>query len=112
MGLNVADLSGVLKDTAYTGFALYPTYTVSSNFSLVLRAENFKAKKAGSPFGSSFSNVVADESVTAFTLSANLKSGGLTFIPEFRMDNGSAKMFESAKQKSASQVSLAVVYGF
>jgi hypothetical protein len=112
LGLNVADFSGVLKDTGYTGFALYPTYTVSSNFSLGLRAENFKAKKAGSPFGSSFSNVVADESVTAFTLSANLKSGGLTFIPEFRMDNGSAKMFESATQKSASQVSMAVVYGF
>jgi hypothetical protein len=26
-----------------------------------------------------------DESVTALTLSANLKSGGLMFIPEFRL---------------------------
>lgn len=115
LGLNVADFSGTVTDTGYTGFALYPSYAVSSNFSLGLRAENFKAKKAGSPFGTSFSNVVADESVTAFTLSANLKSGGLTFIPEFRMDSGSADMFadsDLAATKSASQVSLAVVYGF
>jgi hypothetical protein len=112
LGLNVADFSGTADDTGYTGFALYPSYAVSSNFSLALRAENFKAKKAGSPFGPSFSNVVADESVTAFTLSANLKSGGLTFIPELRMDSGSANMFEGGTEKSASQVSMAVVYGF
>jgi hypothetical protein len=115
LGLNVADFSGTIDDTGYTGFAVYPSYAVSSNFSLALRAENFKAKKAGSPFGPSFSNVIADESVTALTLSANLKSGGLTFIPEFRMDSGSANMFldsDLAATKSASQVSLAVVYGF
>ena len=115
LGLNVADFSGTIDDTGYTGFALYPSYAVSSNFSLALRAENFKAKKAGSPFGPSFSNVIADESVTAFTLSANLKSGGLTFIPEFRMDSRSNKLFNDSKggtTKSASQVSLAVVYGF
>jgi hypothetical protein len=113
LGLNVADYSGVGDDTGYTGFALYPSYAVSSNFSLALRAENFKAKKM-----SDYSGVAGDESVTAFTLSANLKSGGLTFIPEFRMDGGSEKMFELDSiselptQKSASQVSLAVVYGF
>ena len=115
LGLNVADFSGTADDTGYTGFAVYPSYAVSSNFSLALRAENFKAKKAGSPFGPSFSNVIADESVTALTLSANLKSGGLTFIPEFRMDSGSTDMFldsDLAVTKSASQVSLAVVYGF
>jgi hypothetical protein len=108
LGLNVADFSGVGDDTGYTGFALYPSYAVSSNFSLALRAENFKGKKNAI----TYSNVVADESVTAFTLSANLKSGGLTFIPEIRMDSGSVKMFEGATEKSASQVSMAVVYGF
>jgi hypothetical protein len=121
LGLNVADFSGTADDTGYTGFALYPSYAVSSNFTLGLRAENFKSKKAGStlydlttttPTQLLYSNVSNNESVTAFTLSANLKSGGLTFIPEFRMDSGSANMFEGNTEKSASQISMAVVYGF
>jgi hypothetical protein len=49
-------------------------------------------------------------------LSANLKSGGLTFIPEFRLDNNADKAIfvdsASLPATSASQVSLAVVYGF
>ncbi|MFM9824550.1 outer membrane beta-barrel protein [Flavobacterium sp.] len=105
LGLNAADFAGVGEDTGYTGFALYPSYAVSSNFGLGLRAESFKSKK------NSF-----DTSVTALTLSANLKSGGLTFIPEFRMDNNSDEILfedsDGAPAKSASQISLAVVYGF
>jgi len=104
LGLNAADFSGTADDTGYTGFALYPSYAVSSNFGLGLRAENFKTKKNS-----------GDASVTALTFSANLKSGGLTFIPEFRMDNNSDKVFKDSDglpTKSASQVSLAVVYGF
>ena len=122
LGLNVADYSGTADDTGYTGFALYPSYAVNKNFSLGLRAENFKAKKFSTFSANDFSDgVVGDESVTAFTLSANLKSGGLTFIPEFRMDSGSENMFSdsdfattgnTAATKSASQVTLAVVYGF
>jgi hypothetical protein len=122
LGLNVADFSGVADDTGYTGFALYPSYAVNKNFSLGLRAENFKAKKFSTFSANGFSDgVVGDESVTAFTLSANLKSGGLTFIPEFRMDSGSENMFSdsdfattgnTAATKSASQVTLSVVYGF
>jgi hypothetical protein len=120
LGFNAADFSGTIDDTGYTGFALYPSYAVSSNFTLGLRAENFKAKKLGSdnPTILKYSNVSDNESVTAFTLSANIKSGGLTFIPEFRMDSGSANMFELDSittlptQKSASQISMAVVYGF
>lgn len=128
LGLNVADFSGtdsVLETEdvngdpisipftqGYTGFALYPSYAVSNNFSLALRVENFKAKEKSLYLGTA---PAAKESVTAFTLSANLKSGGLTFIPEFRLDNGSTEMFKDsdlALTKSASQVSLAVVYGF
>jgi len=134
LGFNVADFSGtkngivlieedldgelpvveVRGTEGYTGFALYPSYAFNDKFSLALRAENFKTKSESS----SFSSVAAGKSVTAFTLSANLKSGGLTFIPEFRMDSGSEKMFEVdgitelPTQKSASQVTLAVVYGF
>jgi hypothetical protein len=113
LGLNVADFSDADEDSdgGFTGFALYPSYAVNKNFSLGLRAENFKAKKDSG----AYSGVVGDESVTAFTLSANLKSGGLTFIPEFRMDSGSEDMFVDSDlmaTKSASQVTLSVVYGF
>jgi hypothetical protein len=107
----IAGTPAVLGTQGYTGFALYPSYKFSDNFTLGLRAENFKAKDK-----SAYSTApAAKESVTAFTLSANLKSGGLTFIPEFRMDSGSANMFADSKgapTKSASQISMAVVYGF
>ena len=114
LGLNVADFSGVADDTGYTGFALYPSYAITDKFSLGVRAENFKAKKLAE-YDLIGTGPAGDESVTAFTLSANLKSGGLTFIPEFRMDSGSKDMFVDSKAlatKSASQVTLAVVYGF
>ncbi|MFT7336664.1 MAG: hypothetical protein ACI9M1_002626, partial [Porticoccaceae bacterium] len=77
---------------------------VTDNFGLGLRGEYFDYKKGS-----------GDESVTALTLSANLKSGGLMFIPEFRIDNASAESFvdsNMAMTKSASQFSLALVYGF
>lgn len=121
LGLNVADFSGTIDETGFTGFALYPSYAVSDTFSLGLRAENFSVKKEGSPFtvptSNGFSGIAGDESVTAFTLSANIKSGGLTIIPEFRTDGASANSFKSSgsttmDSKSASQVTLAVVYGF
>jgi hypothetical protein len=48
-------------------------------------------------------------------LSANLKSGGLTFIPEIRLDSASEDSFYKSNgnpTKSASQFALAMVYGF
>lgn len=107
----IAGTPAVFATQGYTGFALYPSYKFSDNFTLGLRAENFKAKDK-----SAYSTApAAKESVTAYTLSANFKSGGLTFIPEFRMDSGSSDMFSDSDMmatKSASQVTLAVVYGF
>lgn len=122
LGLNVADFTGAADDTGFTGFALYPSFAVNDNFTLALRAENFMAKKNSVYAASDYSKgVIGDESVTAFTLSANLKSGSLTFIPEVRFDNGSEKMFSDSKYsttenimatKSATQATIAVVYGF
>ncbi len=103
LGLNAADYSNK-GDIGYTGVALYPSYSISDNFGLGLRGEYFDYK-----IGS------GDNSVTALTFSANIKSGGLTFIPEFRLDNGSEENFinsNGAPTKSASQVSMALVYGF
>ena len=57
------------------------------------------------------------QSVTALTVTANIKSGPLTFIPEVRFDNNSnlaASAFtkNGLPSKSASQFVLAAVYAF
>ncbi|MBE0390933.1 hypothetical protein HNQ02_002155 [Flavobacterium sp. 7E] len=103
LGLNAADYSNE-GDVGYTGVALYPSFAVNENFGLGLRGEYFDYKKGS-----------GDTSFTAFTLSANLKSGGLTFIPEIRLDNASDEVFvdsNMAGTKSATQFAVAVVYGF
>jgi len=103
LGLNAADFSNE-GDVGYTGAALYPSYAITDAFALGLRAEYFKYKEGS-----------GDTSVTAFTLSGNYKVSGLTIIPEFRMDSNSDEVFKDsdmAPTKSASQVLLAVVYGF
>ena len=103
LGLNAADFTNDTK-VGYTGVALYPAVDVNDKFSLGLRGEYFKFKEGS-----------GDDSVTALTFSANLKAGGLTFIPEFRLDSGSDEIFEKTNgdpTKSASQFALAMVYGF
>ena len=111
LGLNAADWSAPgSADVGYTGFALYPSVSVTDNFGLGLRAEYFKAKKDGDLIG-----LDADQSVTALTLSANLKAGGLTIIPEFRLDSNSDDYFMKSDMTptgSASQFTVGVVYGF
>ena len=102
LGLNAADFSGVESGSGYSGIALYPSVAISDSFGLGLRAESFKSK-------------TLDTSVSAFTLSANLKSGGLTFIPEIRFDSASEDSFYKSNgnpTKSASQFAVAMVYGF
>lgn len=102
LGLNAADFSGVDSGSGYSGIALYPSVAISDSFGLGLRAESFKSK-------------TLDTSVSAFTLSANLKSGGLTFIPEIRLDSASEDSFYKSNgnpTKSASQFAVAMVYGF
>lgn len=104
LGINAADFSAVAAKEGYSGIALYPNLAITDNFGLGLRGEYFKSKVNS-----------GDSSVTAFTLSANLKSGGLMFIPEFRLDSNSTEAFYKANgnpTKSASQFSMALVYGF
>jgi hypothetical protein len=104
LGLNAADFSNE-GDTGYTGAAIYPSYAINDAFALGVRAEYFKYKEGS-----------GDTDVTAFTLSGNYKISGLTIIPEFRIDtNSDDVMFvnsDLAPTSSASQVLLAVVYGF
>ena len=111
LGVNAADWSGLDKKQGFTGFALYPSVAINDNFGLGLRAEYFQAKE----MAAGLVGIGADSSVTAFTLSANLKSGALTFIPEIRLDNNSKEQFMNSNggfTKSATQASMALVYGF
>ncbi|TKB96069.1 porin [Pedobacter cryophilus] len=114
LGLNLADFSkSEDADGGYSGGAIYLQNSITSGFGLGLRGEYFKSKSGAN--GLTLSGVAPDESVTSFTLSANLKAGGLTFIPELRLDNGSATQFlkdNGSATKSASQFSLAAVYAF
>jgi hypothetical protein len=109
IGLNAADLSADSDEFGYSGVALYPQYAFTPSVALGLRAEYFNYKGiAGGP----------SASVTSFTLSGNIKSGGLTFIPEVRFDNdsdltqGFLRSDGMTFNKSAAQFSLAAVYSF
>lgn len=110
LGLNAADYS-MPNDNAggfgYSGVALYPQYAVSESFLIGLRGEYFKSKDEDGVEGGS---------ITALTLSANLKAGGLIFIPEVRFDKTSEAdtFFKKSGDftKNASQFSLAAVFTF
>ncbi|MGK6351451.1 porin [Parapedobacter sp. DT-150] len=111
VGLNAADFSDFGDtDGGYSGGALYVQYGFTDAFALGARGEYYKEKADGWAF------VPAGESVLGLTLSANVKAGPLTVIPEFRLDNGSTEMFVKSMDmdptKSASQFSLALVYAF
>ncbi len=108
LGLNAADLSADDDEFGYTGVALYPQYAFTPAVALGVRAEYFNYKGiSGGP----------DASVASFTLSGNIKAGGLTFIPEVRFDNDKDLTQGFVKSnlmptKSATQFSLAAVYAF
>ena len=106
LGLNAANYD--INDDAggYAGAALYPQYAFTDAVALGLRGEYFKYKNVGGIEGDKYTSV---------TLTANIKSGGLTFIPEVRLDHSGTKPF--AKENgmaapNAGQFSLAAVYAF
>lgn len=109
LGLNAADYSVSNDNGGYSGIALYPQYAFTPAVALGLRAEFFNYKGVGT---------AANTSVSSFTFSGNIKSGGLTFIPEVRFDTdkdftqGFLNKNGLVGSKSASQFSLAAVYAF
>jgi hypothetical protein len=112
LGLNAATYSAPGDiEGGFSGVALYPQVAVAKSVTLGLRGEYFKTKS-----GSFLTYGPAPgESVTAITFTANIKAGPLTFLPEFRFDNGSQNAFvnsNGAAAKSASQILFAAVYAF
>lgn len=109
---------GSLEDSegeasTFLGFALYPKLTLSESFALGLRAEYFSVTNGH--LGIFGMDADGAGSVTEFTLSGNYKVGGLTFIPEFRIDQASEDSFidkDGAATNMMPSVSLAAVYKF
>ncbi|WP_421938683.1 porin [Pedobacter sp.] len=106
LGLNAANYDIDNDGGGYAGVALYPQYAVADAVTLGLRGEYFKTKDVGTTAGTAFTSV---------TLTANIKSGGLTFIPEVRLDHNKDLPFVKSNggaAPNAGQFSLAAVYAF
>ena len=109
LGLNAANYSVSNDNGGYSGVAVYPQYAFTPAVALGMRAELFSYKGIGA---------ADDTNISSFTFSGNIKSGGLTFIPEVRFDSdkdftqGFANKNGMVGVKSASQFSLAAVYTF
>jgi hypothetical protein len=99
--------------TSFYGVALYPNVKLSEAFAIGARVEYFTVKK------NHLDGIIGlkdgDGSVTAFTLSANYKTGPLTIIPEFRLDKTSEDFFLDKDYNSKDMLSsftVAAVYKF
>lgn len=112
---DIVDVPGA-ESSSFFGVALYPKLTLSETFGLGLRAEYFAIKKGHLGIIGLDGN--GDGNVMEFTLSGNYKVGGLTFIPEFRIDKTSEDSFYTMSNRTASPksllatINLAAVYKF
>ncbi|ACF12879.1 conserved hypothetical protein [Chloroherpeton thalassium ATCC 35110] len=96
-------------DQSWMGAALYLNYMVNDGLGLGFRGEYFD-----DPDGVNL-GVASGSNVIDLTFSANMKSGPLTFIPEFRIDMASEDIFVDTDGKPTSTsptLLFAVVYGF
>jgi hypothetical protein len=88
------------------GSALYLNLDPTSTFGLTLRGEYLDNKDEVLPLPTS---------VFETTLSANFKIGGLTIIPEIRLDNAKEEAFikrDGSTEKSTVSGLVAAVYKF
>lgn len=101
-----------IESKAWWGSALYLNFDPQPWFGLTLRGELFSDKNQFK----AFSGASEGGNIFSTTLSANFKSGGFTFIPEFRLDNANKEILftdkEGAFTKSAASFLFAAVYSF
>lgn len=105
VGLNVSQNSeyGGDEEGGFFGIATYVQYAFTDAFALGARYENFAPEADGSP------------TISSFTISGNLTSGSLTFIPELRLDSADQDLFfdsDTAVTDSFTEFILAAVYSF
>ncbi|MDH5399439.1 MAG: porin, partial [Cyclobacteriaceae bacterium] len=118
IGLNAAswkvDIPAINDEASFKGAALYAQYGVSDVVALGLRGEMFSTKNSGY-IGYDLTSGAEAEGVTAITLSANIGSGALKLIPEFRFDSASEAVFTDANSNPtnlAVQGLVAAVFAF
>ncbi|MDZ4793161.1 MAG: outer membrane beta-barrel protein [Bacteroidota bacterium] len=108
----VWDGSKNLKSKSWWGSALYLNFDPQSWFGLTLRGEMFRDKNQFK----AFSSASEGGSIFATTLSANFKTGGFIFIPEFRLDNANKEVLFTNKDgvfaKRAASFIFAAIYAF
>jgi len=114
LGLNAADFTAPTgMSGGFSGVALYPQLAVSKAVTLGLRGEYFTTK---SGTWTTMAGPNPGDGVMGYTLTANIKAGPLTLIPEIRLDNSSKNtMFTDGAgvaTSTASQFVLAAVYAF
>lgn len=101
-----------LDSKSWWGSALYLNFDPASWFGLTLRGEYFSDKNQFK----AFSSATEGGNIFSTTLSANFKTGGFIFIPEFRLDNASKEVLfvdkDGAFTKSAASFLVAAVYSF
>lgn len=99
--------------SSFFGIAAYPKLTLSESFALGLRAEYFSIMKNHLEIIGLDGN--GDGNVMAFTLSGNYKVGGLTVIPEIRIDKTSEDSFlnkDGDPKDLMPSLTMAAVYKF
>jgi len=100
------------ESKAWWGSALYLNVDPQPWFGLTLRGELFSDKNQIK----AFSSASEGGSIFATTLSANFKTGGFLFIPEFRIDNANKEVLFTNKTgvltKSAASFIFAAIYSF
>jgi len=114
LGLNAADYTAVDDAGGFSGVALYPQVSLSDAVALGMRYEYFKLKNNDLE-GGGIGGELAGGSVNGLTLTANLKAGPLTLLPEVRLDNATVDIFSNSEAMpagSASQFLIAAVYAF
>jgi hypothetical protein len=118
LGLNAASFTTAHYGAGFGGVALYPQLAVSKVVTLGLREEYFKAYAGTDASTYAVAGPIGGGSVIGSTLTANIKAGPLTFIPEVRLDNVNKQQYstftnsDGAPSTSASQFVLAAVYAF
>ncbi|MEH0154331.1 porin [Limibacter armeniacum] len=103
-------IEGMEGNYGFFGTALYLNYAITESFGLGARGEHFEMYGGEDETGSALS-----ENVMEFTLSANIKQGPLTIIPEFRFDKASVDMFSDADDNptdAATSFLVAAYYSF
>ncbi len=108
---SIVDAGG--KGSSFMGFAVYPKITLTENFAIGARAEYFAIKNNHLDI-IGLSEESGDGNVVEFTVSGNYKAGGLTFIPEVRIDKTSENSFtlDSKSKDVMPSFTLAAVYKF